>query len=57
MALVTVIFHPVIAGILLAAILAAIMSTVDSQLLACSSTLAEDIFPLLNKKSLHKKIS
>ena len=56
MALVTVIFHPVIAGILLAAILAAIMSTVDSQLLACSSTLAEDIFPLLHKKSLHKKL-
>jgi len=51
MVLVTVIFHPLIAGILLAAILAAIMSTVDSQLLACSSSLAEDIFPLLNKNS------
>ena len=56
MALVTVIFHPVIAGILLAAILAAIMSTVDSQLLACSSTLAEDIFPMLNNKLLNKKL-
>ena len=55
MALVTVIFNPVIAGILLAAILAAIMSTVDSQLLACSSTLAEDLFPMLNKKLLNKK--
>lgn len=52
MALTTVIFHPLIAGILLAAILAAIMSTVDSQLLACSSTLAEDIFPLLRRKKL-----
>jgi len=44
------IFHPVIAGILLAAILAAIMSTADSQLLVCSSALAEDlatVFPRL----------
>lgn len=52
MALTTVIFHPLIAGILLAAILAAIMSTVDSQLLACSSSLAEDIFPLVRRKQL-----
>lgn len=36
-------FHPVIAGVLLAAILAAIMSTADSQLLVCSSVLTEDI--------------
>ncbi len=38
------VFHPVIAGVLLAAILAAIMSTADSQLLVCSSVLAEDVF-------------
>ncbi|MEL0661205.1 sodium:proline symporter, partial [Psychromonas arctica] len=37
-------FHPVIAGILLAAILAAIMSTADSQLLVSSSALAEDFY-------------
>lgn len=41
------IFHPVIAGVLLAAILAAIMSTADSQLLVCSSVLAEDVFKSL----------
>ena len=46
------VFHPLVAGILLAAILAAIMSTVDSQLLACSSTLAEDLYPLITKRTL-----
>ena len=44
MLLVNAIFHPVIAGILLAAILAAIMSTADSQLLVSSSALAEDFY-------------
>ncbi|MFV0446980.1 MAG: sodium/proline symporter PutP [Vibrio sp.] len=44
MLLVNALFHPVIAGILLAAILAAIMSTADSQLLVSSSALAEDFY-------------
>ncbi|MFD2176156.1 sodium/proline symporter PutP [Veronia pacifica] len=44
MVLVNAAFHPVIAGILLAAILAAIMSTADSQLLVSSSALAEDFY-------------
>lgn len=44
MVLVNAMFHPVIAGILLAAILAAIMSTADSQLLVSSSALAEDFY-------------
>jgi sodium/proline symporter len=42
--LVQALFHPLIAGILLAAILAAIMSTADSQLLVSSSALAEDLY-------------
>ncbi len=42
--LVGALFHPVPAGILLAAILAAIMSTADSQLLVASSALAEDFY-------------
>ena len=50
MSLVAVLFNPVIAGILLAAILAAIMSTVDSQLLVCSAALAEDLYPLVVKE-------
>ncbi|MDJ0741399.1 MAG: sodium/proline symporter PutP [Gammaproteobacteria bacterium] len=37
-------FHPVVAGLLLAAILAAIMSTADSQLLVAASALSEDLY-------------
>ncbi|WP_440995754.1 sodium/proline symporter PutP [Arhodomonas sp. SL1] len=40
----TTLANPWIAGVLLAAILAAIMSTIDSQLLVSSSALAEDIY-------------
>jgi sodium/proline symporter len=50
MLLVNAVFHPVVAGILLAAILAAIMSTADSQLLVCSSALAEDFYKQVLKK-------
>ncbi len=42
--LVGLLFHPVIAGICLAAILAAVMSTADSQLLVASSALTADIY-------------
>lgn len=37
-------FHPVVAGALFAAVLAAVMSTVDSQLLVSSSALTEDFY-------------
>lgn len=57
MVLVDALFHPVIAGILLAAILAAIMSTADSQLLVSSSALAEDLYrQLLRKEAGQKEI-
>ncbi|HXG99340.1 MAG TPA: sodium/proline symporter PutP [Sphingomicrobium sp.] len=39
-----ILFHPLVAGFTLAAILAAIMSTISSQLLVTSSSLAEDIY-------------
>ncbi len=42
--LVNLLFHPLVAGILLAAILAAIMSTADSQLLVTSATFTEDFY-------------
>ncbi len=42
--LVEVLFHPVVAGFCLAAILAAVMSTADSQLLVASSAVAEDFY-------------
>jgi len=50
MLLVNAMFHPVVAGILLAAILAAIMSTADSQLLVSSSALAEDFYKQVFKQ-------
>lgn len=57
MILVNAVFHPVVAGILLAAILAAIMSTADSQLLVSSSALAEDFYKqLFNKNATQKQI-
>lgn len=43
-------FNPWIAGFLLAAILAAIMSTIDSQLLVSSSVLTRDIYNVLFRK-------
>ncbi len=43
-------FNPWIAGVLLAGILSAIMSTVDSQLLVCSSAIAEDFYKALFKE-------
>lgn len=42
-------FHPFIAGWLLAAILAAIMSTISSQLLVSSSSLVEDVYKTYSK--------
>lgn len=39
-----VLFHPFIGGFLLSAILAAVMSTISSQLLVTSSSITEDIF-------------
>ncbi|TKB49821.1 sodium/proline symporter PutP [Ferrimonas sediminicola] len=39
-----VLFNPWVAGILIAAILSAIMSTIDSQLLVCSSVVTEDFY-------------
>ena len=38
-----ILFHPLIAGVLLAAVLAAIMSTISSQLIVTTSALVEDI--------------
>ncbi|MFN3709321.1 MAG: sodium/proline symporter PutP [Alishewanella aestuarii] len=43
-------FHPLISGFLLAAILAAIMSTISSQLLVTSSSLTEDFYKTFVKR-------
>lgn len=57
MLLVNAMFHPVVAGILLAAILAAIMSTADSQLLVSSSAFSEDLYKqIINKDATSKQV-
>ncbi len=50
-------FHPFVAGFLLAAILAAIMSTISSQLLVTSSSIAGDFYQVfLNKNASEKQL-
>ena len=44
-------FHPFVTGFLLAALLAAIMSTISSQLLVSSSSLTEDFYRLFLRKN------
>jgi sodium/proline symporter len=48
--LVDLLFHPVMAGVCLAAILAAIMSTADSQLLVSSAAFTEDFYRTLLRR-------
>lgn len=50
-----ILFHPIITGFLLAAILAAIMSTISSQLLVTSSSLTEDIYKTFFRRSATDK--
>ncbi|WP_346206633.1 sodium/proline symporter PutP [Caldifermentibacillus hisashii] len=50
-----ILFHPFIAGILLSAVLAAIMSTVSSQLIVTSSALVEDIYKAIFKSDADQK--
>lgn len=50
-----ILFHPFIAGIMLAAILAAVMSTISSQLIVTSSALVEDIYKALFNKTASDK--
>src|SRR5699024_4276272 len=50
-----VLFHPVVAGLLLAAILSAIMSTIDSQLLVSSSAVAEDFYKAVFRREATDK--
>ncbi|MGO3886606.1 MAG: sodium/proline symporter PutP [Mycetocola sp.] len=47
-----ILFHPFVAGLVLAAVLAAIMSTVSSQLIVTSSALVEDLYKIVAKREL-----
>lgn len=49
-------FNPWVGGILLAAILSAIMSTIDSQLLVSASTLSEDFYRYIKKGATEKQV-
>ena len=48
-------FHPLVTGFLFAALLAAIMSTVSSQLLVTSSSLTEDFYRLFLRKQASER--
>ena len=50
-----ILFHPLITGFLLAAILAAIMSTISSQLLVSSSSLTDDFYKTFVKRDATDK--
>ena len=50
-----VLFNPWIAGILLSAILAAVMSTLSCQLLVCSSAITEDLYKAFLRKGASQK--
>lgn len=50
MAMAALLLHPVVAGVCLAGILAAVMSTADSQLLVASSAVSEDLYRDLLRK-------
>ncbi len=50
-----ILFNPWIAGVLLSAILAAVMSTLSCQLLVCSSALTEDLYKAFLRKGASQK--
>ncbi|MGM7723353.1 sodium/proline symporter PutP [Metabacillus sp. Hm71] len=50
-----ILFHPIITGFLISAILAAVMSTISSQLLVTSSSLTEDIYKTFFRRSASDK--
>mgnify|MGYP002724211152 CR=1 FL=1 len=52
-----VVFHPLVAGLILTAVLAAIMSTISSQLLVSSSALIEDLYRGVVNKNLKSSTS
>ena len=55
MELTKILFNPWVAGVVLAAILAAVMSTLSAQLLICSSTLTEDFYKTFIRKAASQK--
>ena len=50
-----ILFNPWVAGILLSAILAAVMSTLSCQLLVCSSAITEDLYKAFLRKGVSQR--
>ncbi|WP_458414493.1 sodium/proline symporter PutP [Schinkia sp. CFF1] len=50
-----ILFHPIITGFLISAILAAVMSTISSQLLVTSSSLTEDLYKTFFRREASDK--
>ncbi|MEC8567144.1 MAG: sodium/solute symporter, partial [Pseudomonadota bacterium] len=55
MELTKILFNPWVVGVILAAILSAVMSTLSCQLLVCSSALTEDLYKGLFRKNASQK--
>ena len=53
--MVKVLFNPLVAGFILCAVLAANMSTMDSQILVCASILSEDFYKRMTKTTVPPK--
>lgn len=49
-------FHPFIAGFILCAVIAASMSTMDSQILVCASVLSEDLYPIIRRQEVASSV-
>jgi solute:Na+ symporter, SSS family len=49
--MVSVLFNPLLAGFILCAVIAASMSTMDSQILVCASVISEDVYKHMRKKT------
>ncbi|WP_324650757.1 sodium/proline symporter PutP [Georgenia sp. H159] len=56
LALSQALLHPLIVGIIFAAVLAAIMSTVSSQLIVCSSAFVEDLYRIVRKDASPRQL-
>ena len=51
-----ILFNPCIAGVILAAFLAVVMSTLSSQLLVCSTTITEDFYKVFSCKNASQNV-
>lgn len=51
-----IMFHPLVAGFVLAAVLAAIMSTISSQLVVCSSAVVEDLYMVFARRKPSSRV-